>query len=54
MYLCVCNGLTVDDVKNLIKEYPGLDIEQLRDLGVADNCYKCYYEVQELLINESK
>jgi bacterioferritin-associated ferredoxin len=50
MYLCICNGLTENDVKNIIEENPTTDMDTLRDLGVADNCCRCYYETQELLI----
>jgi len=50
MYLCVCNGLTETEVKALLEKNTVDNIDELRDLGVADNCCKCYNQTQELLI----
>lgn len=50
MYLCICNAITEDQLKEIIKENKFTDMDSLQDFGIADNCYKCYYETQEKLI----
>lgn len=50
MYVCICNAVTEEEIKEMIKENPNLSIDDLRDMGIANNCFKCAFETEELLL----
>ena len=48
MYVCICNAITEDHLKEIIKDNKCASIDDLQKFGVADNCFKCYYEIREM------
>lgn len=52
MYVCICNALTEEELLDIIKNNPNITMEDLRNTGIANNCYKCSAETEELLIKQ--
>ena len=50
MYVCICNAVTEEEIKEMVKENPNLTMDDLRSMGIADNCFKCAFETEELLL----
>lgn len=50
MYVCICNAVTEEEIKEMVKENPNLTMDALRDIGVANSCFKCAFETEELLL----
>lgn len=50
MYICLCNAMTEEDLKKMVEENPNLTMDDLRAQGIADNCYKCSFETEKLLL----
>lgn len=49
MYICICNCVTDTDIIKIMKENPNITLEELQEMNIADNCYKCIYEIEDLL-----
>lgn len=50
MYVCICNAITEDHLKEIIKDNKCASINDLQNFGVADSCCKCYNQTQEMLL----
>lgn len=49
MYICICNCVTDTDLTKIIEENPNITLEELQEMNIADNCYKCVYEIEDFL-----
>ncbi len=49
MYICICNALNEDDVKDLITNNKIVCMTELKEHNICDNCTKCYSEVRNVL-----
>lgn len=54
MYVCICNAITKDHLKEIIEINNCTNIDELQELGVANNCFKCYYEITEIFEDSKK
>lgn len=54
MYICICNGITDTYLKQIIEENPNITFDNIQEMGIADNCYKCVVQVKDFLIEEKE
>jgi len=53
MYVCICSAITREELETIIDSDPNINIEKLQELDICNNCYKCSYEIQEMLSTKS-
>lgn len=49
MYICICNALNEDDVKDLITNNEIVCMSELKDHNICNNCTKCYNDIRDIL-----
>jgi bacterioferritin-associated ferredoxin len=52
MYICICNGITEEDVKTAVATGHKNNKEILKKLGVGDNCGVCLIDAIEKFTTE--
>ena len=51
MYVCICNGLTDTNIKDIIDTSEIGCMSELKEHNICDNCTKCYNEVRDILFD---
>ena len=49
MYICVCNGITDQEIKACVAQGASCMADLQRELGVATRCGRCQTYAQEML-----
>ena len=49
MYVCICNGLTDTDIKDIIDKNNIVCMVELKGHNICDNCTKCFDFVKDIL-----
>ena len=49
MYICICNGITENKLKEIIDENEIVSIPELQQFGVCDNCSSCFESALDIL-----
>lgn len=51
MYVCICNGLTDKNIKDIVDTNKIVCMTELKEHNICDNCTKCYNEVRDILFD---
>jgi bacterioferritin-associated ferredoxin len=49
MYICICNGINEDNLKEIINKNEITSMPELKQFGVCDNCSSCFDSALDVL-----